>query len=88
MNLVLTLDDDRDERIENLYFTTKLIRACDDFPIVWKLDLEYLDALCFYMHIVSHEELFLHKFLEAAVEATSKHSFCMGNLRSYDLIRN
>jgi len=85
--MILSIISDMDEKLEVLYFTTRLIRSLDDFPVVWKLDLEYLDALCFYMHIVSHEELFFCKFLDGGIESTTKHSFCIGNLRSYDLIR-
>lgn len=78
---------DDSDKIKLLFYTAKLIRLCDDTPSLWKLNTEYLDALCFYMHICSHERLFEEKFLEGGIDITIGDSFCIGLHKYYPLIK-
>lgn len=79
---------DDDKKIKNLYFTVKLIRAVNDFPIVWKLNIEYMDSLCMFMRIPSHEVLMCEKFLDAAIDLTTKSPYCLSSTQCYPLICN
>ena len=84
---MLELYSDDSDRIKVLFATAKMVRLMPDVPQVWKFNIEYLDILCEYMHIISHEKLMDEKFLDAPIDATSKIPGCVGLKCFYPLIR-
>lgn len=84
MEIILFSDD---EKIKVLFDTIKLIRAVPDTPLLWKFNLEYMDLLCSYMHICSHESLLEHKFLDANIEVTTLSPYCVCINGLYPLLR-
>lgn len=85
MEIIIVEDFDR---VENLFNTVKIIRYQRDIPVLWKLNYDYLDALCYYMHICDHSTLLERKFLEASIDHTSGDCFCVGELGRYPLFRS
>ena len=79
--------DNTDDKIKILFATVKMIRLMPDEPIVWKFNVEYLDLLCEYMHIISHNRLLNEKFLDAAIDSTTNDPGCMGRFSFYPLIK-
>lgn len=76
-----------EDKVKILFNTVKIIRTIPDSPLIWKLTIEYLDSLCEYMHIMSHDLLLKEKFLDASIDATSKISGCVCKKDFYHLIR-
>ena len=85
--MIEIIKDDSEDKIKLLYETVQIIRSCQDTPQLWKFTTEYLDVLCVYMHIVSHEMLFKEKFLDADIDVTTIYPFCIGLERYYPIIR-
>lgn len=85
--MIEVFPDDFESKVRVLFFTAQVVRLYDDLPVLWKLNNDYLDALCFYMHILSYERLFNEKFLEGGIDITTKDSFCIGLYNNYPLIR-
>ena len=76
-----------EDRMKILFDTIRMVRSVPDSPTIWKLNLENLDLLCEYMHIISHERLLQEKFLDASIDATSCNPGCVGSKGFYPLIR-
>jgi len=77
-----------EDQIKIFFDTIRIVRSVPDKPTIWKLDLNNLDLLCEYMHIVSHERLFEEKFLDASIDMTStENPGCAGTKGFYPLIR-
>lgn len=78
---------DGEQQIRILFLTAQIIRASHECPVLWKLTEEYLDALCLFMRITSHEELMTNKFLEGSIDLTTNHPYCIATLKPYLLIK-
>lgn len=79
--------DNLEDKIKVLFTTVHLIRDLRDIPQVWKFNIDYLDVLCEYMHIISHERLLKEKFLDASIDYTTQSPGCVGKLCFYPLIK-
>jgi len=76
-----------EDRIKVLFYTATLVRSMPDELILWKLDKSYLDLLCEYMHIISHDNLLTGKFLDAGIDTTTKDCGCVGLKNFYPLMK-
>ena len=76
-----------EEKVKILTLTVQIIEAQGDKPILWKLNKEYLDALCNFLKITSRDEVCLGKFLDIPVDLTSGGAYCIGLKTHYPLIR-
>jgi hypothetical protein len=85
--MIEIFSDQSSDKLNILFATVKIIRACSDTPQIWKLNTEYLDLLCLHMKVLSHDRLIGEKFLDAPIDVTTLDPFCVGLLRIYPLIK-
>jgi hypothetical protein len=76
-------DSNRDQNIEMLWSCMCLVRSFKDFPLVWKLNLKFLESIANYCNIKEMDHLLQQKFLDASLDMTSKKSVLICEKETY-----
>lgn len=81
-------DNNKDQNIELLWSCMCLVRSFKDFPVLWKLDLCFLESIANYFNIQELETVLQTKFLDTSLDMTSKKSvlICEREIYPVDLM--
>lgn len=73
-----------ESHIEQMWQMVKLVHELQDRPVQWKLTEPFLQALQDFLHIPDRREMFLMKFMDAAIDGTTCADTLIGYCTHYD----
>jgi hypothetical protein len=81
-------DDNSDQNIELLWSCMRLVRSFKDLPLLWKLDLRFLESIANYCNVKELDDLLQQKFLDTSLDMTSRKSvlICEREIYPVDLM--
>lgn len=81
-------NNDKDQHIEMLWSCMRMVRGCQDFPILWKLTTPFIESIGNFFHVKEIDALMNLKFLDTSLDMTSNKPVLVAERRIYpvDLI--